>query len=476
MTRYTLLTALLATTALAQSGPQITIYHDGFATVKTERRLELDAGVTETRVTNMSRQLEPDSVIVREVGPAPLGMHVLEQSFVNDPLTEGLMLHQFEGRSLRFEEQREDGSLKEHRGTVIRSGYVPGRGQSEEPIIQTSDGVRFALPGRPVFDGLDADAFLKPSLVWLVGSERAGETDIEISYITGGMSWEATYSLVAPTEDSDQFDFSGWISLQNNTGIGFENAGLKLIAGDVAKVQPVIQRRAMMAEVAYAPAAMPEQRAFDEFHLYTLPRPVELRNNELKQVEFIRAEGVKGRRTYTYNPLIHTGRGRAVITDADYGRQADTRVGVRIEIENSETNQLGMPLPQGRLRLYRTDETDGRREFVGENEIDRVPRNETLKLDMGYAFDLVGERRQTDFQIDTTGKRMRETIAISLRNRKQTQPVEIRVIEPLARSANAKIAQANQPYEQIDARTIEFTVPVAADSETNLTYTVHYSW
>ena len=338
--------------------------------------------------------------------------------------------------------------------------------------------MRFSLPGQPVFEGIDPNAFLKPSLVWQIASKKAGECPIEVAYVTAGMSWEATYSLVAPAEGSDEFDLSGWISLRNDTGKDFVDAEVKLIAGDVQKVQPPPPRMPKRVEFAMAAEAefgMPEERAFDEFHLYTLPRPVLLRNNELKQVEFIRATGVKGNRYYVYNPMVGYRWGGGRNEDPDYGTQADKKVGVRIEISNSETNQLGVPLPKGRMRLYRADSKDGRREFTGENRMDHLPKNELLKLEMGNAFDLVGERKRVDFTVDTTAKKMTESFEIKLRNRKDA-PVEIRVVEPLYRCANWKIAVASLPFAKFDANTIEFRAPVPADGETVLTYTVNYWW
>ena len=477
MKRFALLVAWAPFAAFAAGGPQVTIYNDGFATVKEDRTLSLAEGVSEVRVTDMSRQLEPDSVMLRELAETPFGVKILEQSFINDPLTQGLLLYQMEGKTLRFEEKREDGTVKEHVGKLIRSGYVPGGG-SEQPIVEEDGAVRFSLPGQPVFEGIDPNAFLKPSLVWQIAAKKAGECPIEVAYVTAGMSWEATYSLVAPAEGSDEFDLSGWISLNNNTGKTFENADIKLIAGDVQKVQPQYNRSRsgmVMKDMAFAEEAMPSERAFDEFHLYTLPRPVLLRNNELKQVEFIRAIGVKGSRYYVYNPMVGYRWGGGSNTDPDYGTTADKKVGVRIEISNSATNQLGVPLPKGRLRLYRTDSVDGRREFTGENQMDHLPKNELLKLDMGNAFDLVGERKRVDFSVDTTAKKMTESFEIKLRNRKDA-PVEIRVVEPLYRCANWKVAASSLPFTKFDSNTIEFRAPVPADGETVLTYTVNYWW
>ena len=478
MKKFAWLLGLFPLAAFA-AGPQVTIYNDGFATVKEDRTLSLAEGVSEVRVTDMSRALEPDSVMLRELSPTPFGVKILEQSFINDPLTEGLLLYQMEGQTLRFEEKREDGTVKEHVGKLIRSGYVPGGG-SEQPIVEEDGAVRFSLPGQPVFEGIDPNAFLKPSLVWQIASKKAGECPIEVAYVTAGMSWEATYSLVAPAEGSDEFDLSGWISLQNNTGKTFENTDIKLIAGDVQKVQAQMTRmggrKAMYAMAEEKYDEMPSERTFDEFHLYTLPRPVQVRNNELKQVEFIRASGVKGNRYYVYNPLVGFGYyGGGMNTDPDYGITAEKKVGVRIEISNSETNQLGVPLPKGRLRLYRADSKDGRREFTGENQMDHLPKNELLKLEMGNAFDLVGERKRVDFTVDSTGKKMTESFEIKLRNRKDA-PVEIRVVEPLYRCANWKVAASSLPFTKFDSNTIEFRAPVPADGETVLTYTVNYWW
>ncbi|MCZ7593269.1 MAG: hypothetical protein M5U15_14535 [Kiritimatiellae bacterium] len=329
MKRSFALLALLPGLAWA-GGPQVTIYNDGFATVKENRILNLEAGVQEVRLDDMTRQLEPDSVMLRELSDQPAGIQILEQSFVNDPLTESLMLHQMEGKVVRFDEVRSDGSVREHHAKIIRSGFIPGGG-SEQPIVEEEGEVRFSLPGRPVFEGIDPNAFLKPALVWQLYSEQVGENPIELSYITEGMSWEATYNLVAPAEGSDEFDFSGWISLRNDTGKTFEDADLKLIAGDVKKMtRPLRMPREFegMGGVLPASSALPQERTFDEFHLYTLPRPVLLRNNELKQVEFVRASGVKGNRYYVYNPSVGVpSSNNRNSQGADYGITTDKRVG-----------------------------------------------------------------------------------------------------------------------------------------------------
>ena len=229
-----------------------------------------------------------------------------------------------------------------------------------------------------------------------------------------------------------------------------------------------------MSMKAPAAPAMPQERSFDEFHLYTLPRTVTVRDGELKQVEFLRAYGVKGVRKYTYNPAVHIGFNRSNY-DPDYGLTDSKKVGIRIEIANKEENKLGVPLPKGRMRLYRTDDVDGRREFTGENTMDHLAKNETLKLDMGFAFDLVGERKRTDFVANVRQYMIDETFEITLRNHKSV-PVEIRVVEPLYRCSSWEIRDATWAYEKINSNTIEFVVPVPADGEKTFRYTVHYWW
>ena len=279
----------------------ITIYNARFACVKESRELELREGDNAVRLTDMSGQMDADSVVLRETGDEPFGVEVLEQRYVNEPLTEELLLRGMEGREARFREEKRNGGAREVRGEVVRGGRSSWN-RSLEPIVGTPGGVRFSLPGQPVFDGLDAAAYLKPSLEWVLRSDKAGRCPVEVSYLTGGLSWEANYNLVAEEEDADVFAFEGWVSIRNDSGKDYPAAAIKLLAGDVNKVHrlPLGTLLSSIDECLdlCMPEIQPEERRFDEFHLYTLPRRSTLKNGELKQIEFLRAEGVRGVREY----------------------------------------------------------------------------------------------------------------------------------------------------------------------------------
>jgi hypothetical protein len=227
-----------------------------------------------------------------------------------------------------------------------------------------------------------------------------------------------------------------------------------------------------MADAISAPVVT--QKSFDEFHLYTLARPATLHDQETKQVEFVRATNVPSKRLYVYDGLQNTGWYGPVGEDPNYGIQSNKKVWVMQELKNSKTNNLGLPLPKGRLRFYRRD-TDGSLQFVGENEIDHTAENETIRVYTGNAFDVVGERKRTDFQVNRNQEWADESFEIRVRNHKK-KAVEIRVVEHLYRWTNWKISASSDKHQKMDAQTMEFRVTVPPDGERVVTYTVHYTW
>ena len=458
--------------------PALTIYNQNFAVVRDTVPLDLKAGANSVRYAGATAQVEPDSVILRD----PAGKHslqILEQNYRNDPVSEPLLLSLFEGKTIDFVKERmKDNTMTREiiPGKIVRSGYVPG-GQAQSPIIEVNGKLQFTMPGSPIFPDLGDDTVLKPAFNWLLQSDKAGAFDAEVGYVTGGFDWSASYNLVSP-EKGDLVDLVGWITMNNISGKTFENAKIKLLAGDVNKIQPMNRPMMMRAIGGFggggAAAPVVTEKSFDEFHLYDIARPTTLHDRETKQVEFVHAEKMFAPTIYVYDGA-EGDRFYGLNYDQGYGQSDSKKIIVQREFKNAETNQLGIALPKGKLRFYRRDD-DAQLQFVGENEIDHTPRNETVRVTTGNAFDLVGERKQTNFRVDTADKWIDESFEIKLRNRKKTDAVEIRVVEHLYRWSNWNVTAKSDDFEKKDSQTIEFRIPVKPDEERIVTYSVHYSW
>ena len=464
----------LALSPLA-AGPGLTVYNENFAVVRDEVPLRLDAGTTEVSYSGVTSQLEPESVVLRDPsGEVPL--RVLEQSYRADPANQERLLQMFEGDTIRFLRTIGDSETLIE-GRIIRA---PGQAASGvlEPIIEVDGELRTRLPGQPIFPGLGDDSVLQPTLSWKMHVPEKVALAAELSYLTRGLSWEADYNFILP-EQGDDVAMNAWVSVANQSGKTFRGARIKLIAGDVNKVEDKGRGdpfgEVLMARSAGGPPPV-EERKFDEFHLYTLPGAIDLRDRETKQLEFARANPIHTARLYVYEgAAIHRGwRGPGVNNNSDFGKNSRPDVAVYREFENREDNNLGIPLPAGTVRFYRTD-IDGQLEFVGEDTIDHTPKNETVRLYLGNAFDLVGERTQTDFFRHRTQDVMRESFSIEIRNRSE-EAVTVEVVEPLYRAVNWEILKSSLPYEKIDARTIRFPVEVPAEKTRTVTYTVEYAW
>lgn len=504
MYKSVFLLLLLPLADACAAGPALTVYNQDFAVVRDTVPLDLKAGVNDVRFTDTTTRLEPDSVLLRD--PAgKVALRVLEQNYRADPVSQALLLSLFEGKTIDFLVPHPEAKDEIVQGKIVRSGYVPhsaglqrynnpyyqqqmayanGAEGNGEPIIEVDGKLRFALPGQPLFPALADDTILKPTLAWKIDSAAAAKLDAELAYVTGGMTWEASYSVVAP-EQGDQIDLSGLVTMDNHSGKTFTDAKIKLIAGDVNKLDPnneAANRRAQleMAKVirdSSEPAVA--EKAFDEYHLYTLPRPTTLHDRETKQVEFVRAEGIASTRFYVYDGAKigqqYNGYSMENIRNqADYGTQSNPKVWTMREFKNSDANHLGIALPKGRVRFYRRD-VDGQLEFTGENLIDHTPKDETVRVFTGDAFDLTGERKRTNYRQGSPRDWLDESFEIRLRNHKK-EPVEVRVVEHLYRWTNWDIAESSDPFVKKDSQTIEFRVQVKPDEERTLTYKAHYSW
>lgn len=490
-----ILAAVVALTSLALGAdPALTVYNQNFAIVRETIPLNLKQGANQVRFTGATAHLEPESVILRD----PTGKHalqVLEQNYRADPVSVERLLALYEGQTIDFLVRSGD-RTEVVPGKIVRSGFVPRPlapqwnyapqppRPPEQPIIEVNGKLRFELPGIPLFPALADDTVLKPALDWLIRSDQAGAFDAELCYLSGELSWSADYNLIAPPT-GDDLDLVGWVTIDNKSGKTFENARIKLMAGDVNKLQPTsvdrVRASGVVGGIVSSNPSLPvTEKSFDEYHLYTLDRLATLHDGETKQVEFLRASAVKSRLVYVYDGAkidLNRYQGwnwEGLRQDPGFGAQSNPKVWVMRELVNTEANHLGIPLPAGRTRFYRRD-TDGRLEFTGEDKIEHTPRAETVRVLTGAAFDLVGERKRLNFRIDHQRQTVEESFEIKLRNRKKTA-VEVRVVEHLYRWFTWEIRQNSTPFNKTDSRTIEFNLALAPDEEKVVSYTALYTW
>ena len=458
----------------------LTIYNQDFAVARTSIDLDLHAGMNELTTTEVTSMLEPDSVVLRDPA-SKRPIQVVEQNYDAGVVNQDWLLEKYVGKTINF--QVSPGQIVE--GKIIRAG-----GSQQQPLIAVKGQMQFQLPGLPLFPSATDGLLLKPTLRWQIHSENSAHIAAELAYITGGFDWQATYNVVAP-ESADvtaeeKADVLGWVTIHNQSGSEFPQARIKLMAGDIAKIMPQNgtgygsgRNMAMLKVEAYdAVQAQVTQKAFDDFHLYDLNRTVSLRNGEIKQVQFIDAAAVAMHRSYVYDGAfgqlqpIYAGN---VNQQRGYGIDSDNRkVAVIEEIKNSESSHLGMPLPAGRVRLYRRD-SDGQMEFVGESTINHTPTEQTLKIPTGSAFDVKGSRTQTDFHINQNERILDEKFEIKITNQKQ-QPVTVKIVEHMYRGDNWEITEKSGNYVKRDSHTLEFPVQVAAKGNATLTYSVRYTW
>ncbi|MGB0372466.1 MAG: DUF4139 domain-containing protein [Opitutales bacterium] len=462
---------ILCCGSLCASSPSLTIYNDNFAVVRQTFDVDLSDGLNTVTNQEITRFLEPDSVVFRDPAGAAK-FRILEQNYEGGTLNQDLLLKKFEGKEITFLTGTNDSGYAVYEtGKIIRGG--------NQPIVQTERGIMTGLPGRAIFPSLGEGSLLRPRLAWDILSEGNQAFEGELSYISTGFRWKADYNVVA--RGGDIYDVVGWVTLTNNSGTRFEQANIKLMAGEVNRVQPEPSVYRVRAEMSFAAGASRNegvsQKAFADFHLYTLPYQTDLENQQTKQVEFMNATGVRGDTRY----IVDVARnfrgmyGRGVYQDPGFlGRGEGPKVEKRVFIENSENNALGMPIPAGRMRFYQSDEDS--LEFIGEDRVEHTPKDETLDLLLGNAFDLVAERKQVDFQVVSGRKWMQETIEYRLANRKE-EPVSIEIREPLVRSMNAKIIQFTaDASERPQADTLVLKKSLKAGEETKIRYTVEYTW
>lgn len=448
----------LTSTADNQSQISLTIYNSNLGLVKDVREIALGAGEQELRFMDVASEIMPTTVHVKSLTD-PQGLQVLEQNYEYDLISPEKLMEKYVGKEVK----------------IIDKNYYTGQDQivtatllstNGSPVYQIGEEIHVGLPGRVILPQLPENLISKPTLVWSLRGGKAGTQKIEASYLTNQMNWQADYIAVISSDDT-KADLSGWVSIDNKSGASYKNAALKLVAGDVHRVQPkVVYERtmAMTADMA-APAAAPQFReeGFFEYHLYTLDRPATVKSNQTKQMALMSAANI---------PIVKrlTLQGQSMYFTSQFSPDDELpaqKVNVTLEIENAQKNNLGMPLPKGAVRVYKADK-DGSLQFIGEDSIDHTAKDETVKVKMGQAFDVTGTRKQTDFKHVAKGV-TEASWEITLKNHKQ-EPVTVRVNEPMP--GDWEVLSSSQKYEKADAHTLRFDVSVPKDDEVKITYKV----
>ncbi|MDF3066736.1 MAG: hypothetical protein K0R38_2337 [Polyangiaceae bacterium] len=433
----------------------VTVYNQNFGVVRDTRRLKLSAGRVELSFKDVSANIQPETVRLHSATKGAV-FEVLEQNYRYDLLTPAKLLEKYVGRSINVYRYNEKTGTEEKKTAEVLS--------VEGGVTLRIDGeVTTNFQGRFGFADVPSNLLDKPTLVWLLESDRA-EQEVEVTYLTHNLNWRADYVLKLNEADT-QADLQGWVTLDNRSGTSYENAALRLVAGDVNRVQPqapepVAYDMAMREEAAQDKPQFKEEGLF-EYHLYSLERATTLLDKETKQVSLLSAESIGVSKKLVFGSEPHFYRGR-------YGQLAQNqKVGVFVSIDNSEKNRLGMPLPKGTVRLYKADKS-GALQFVGEDAIDHTPRDEKLELKVGDAFDVVGDRVQKEWS--QVGSCISESaFEVELRNHKDTE-VSVEVNEPVG--GDWQVLQHSQPFVKVDAGTFRFDVKVPARGASKISYRV----
>jgi hypothetical protein len=446
----------------------------GYAMIRQERALDLTRGVNRLNFRDVAAYIDPTTVSFESL-TAPEATRVVEQSFQFDLVSTEKLMERYIDQIVTVD-QLAGTRVQQISGRLLstQGGLVLAADNGEIHTLNSYTGVHFPeLPG-----GL----MTRPTLIWDVATENAGRHDTRVTYQTAGITWWSDYNLIfSPGADANSgfLDVGAWVSILNRSGASYPDARLKLIAGDVNRAQPEANALARTRELAFA-AAQDEgfaEQSFFEFHLYTLGRNTTIADNSTKQIElFPTVRRVPATKLLVYYGLLpqYLGFGGRY-TERELGVPSNTKVDVYLEFENREAAGLGIPLPAGRMRVSQLDTADDSLEFIGEDVIDHTPKDETVRVALGSAFDVVGERRQVAFNIDTNAERMDETIEVKVRNHK-TEPVEVLVREVLYRWTTNNIVETTHEYEREDARTVHFPVTIPADGEAVVRYRVRYTW
>jgi hypothetical protein len=433
----------------------VTVYNSNVALVRDRRKVTLPTGEFRLRFGGVAQQIRPETVSLQSVA-TPGSLHVLEQNYEYDLISPSKLMEKYVGKKVKLVNFDQD----------IRTGEVEAEllSVNEQPVYRVGGEIYLGYPGQVVLPEIPENLVAKPSLVWLLVNQLAEQT-VEATYLTNGLRWNADY-VASYDEKADKMSLEGWVTLVNESGATYNNATLKLVAGDVNIVQP--PQPMPMEMMAYdtstaRPAAVPPQmveEAFGEYHLYTLQRPATIRQNQTKQVSLLSAADVGVEKTYEL-------KGNTAYYIQIFPPMKDQKVEVRLKFKNSEANNLGMPLPAGTVRVYEKDQS-GTLQFSGEDRIEHTPKDEEVEVKLGNAFDVVAERTQTDHRV--IGQNVfQSAFEVVIRNHKD-EAITVKVSEPM--TGDWQILESSIPFEKEDAFTAVFSVPVPADGEAKVTYRV----
>ena len=464
----------LAATAYAQNaatqptaeGVSLTVYNGGYGVVRETRNVDIAPG-GEVKYTDVASAIDATTVHFRSLTDPTAKLR--EQNYQFDLVSADKLLTKYIDKPIDVVV-----TGKTYSGSLLSfdAAQVVIKEDSGITMIQRADNIRDIR-----FKVLPEGLLTRPTLVWLVDSEKGGKQLVEVTYQTGGMGWHAEYVMVLNGADNAA-DLTGWVSVQNNSGKMYKDAKMKFIAGDVRRVQEVAAPMSGMRkglEQAGRLSGM-EEKAFFEYHMYTLPRPSSVANNEVKQLEmFSPIQGMKVEKKYLYDPMQQYRWYGSVNQNKSYDVTSPKKVNIFIEFKNSKDNHLGLPLPAGKIRVFKQDPADKALEFVGEEQIDHTAVEEKLSLQVGNAFDVFGEWKQTDFQVDINRHWMKETIEVKVHNSKK-ENIVVRVKQPMHRANNWKITEKSAEFTKLDAFHVAWDLPVESEKDTTLTYTVEYTW
>ncbi len=395
-----------------RSSVDLTIYNQNLALVREERPIVLTRGTGHLIIPDVPATIDGTSVHFRSLTD-PGGVRVLEQNYQYDLVHQARLLEKYLGKEVEFvridPDTRKSYTAKGRLlATGFRSQLQPGSGTGyagEGGMIAEINGkIELNPDGRLVLPSLPEGLILRPQLDWLVSADRGGTQNAEISYLAGQLSWSADYVALLAS-DAAKLDLTAWVTINNYSGTSFKNAGLKLVAGDVNVVREQFRGGLLMAKsMDVAAAAQPQFQQSDlfEYKMYSLQRKTDVNDQETKQVEFASGAGIPSRRVFIYDGLADQWRiyrnNPSYRTQSSFGQQSNTKVGSYVTFRNDEKGGLGIPLPKGKVRVYQRD-ADGKEQFIGEDAIDHTPRGEEVRLYLGNAFDIVGERAQKESRV-----------------------------------------------------------------------------